>query len=237
MKAFLLVGGLGTRLKPITDEIPKCLVEIYGKTLIEWWLDALIVAGISEVLINLHHFPNKVREYVNFLNKPINVIFFHEEKLLGSAGTIRENRKFIRNEQAFLVVYGDNLTSVDLRKFINFHLTQSNPVSIALFITSRPSQCGIVRLDDENVVTDFEEKPVNPKSSLANAGMYLFDPLVIDKIPVKPLADIGYDLLPQFINKMSGWVINDYLIDIGTHENLIMARKDWPSVLERMQRL
>jgi mannose-1-phosphate guanylyltransferase len=103
---------------------------------------------------------------------------------------------------------------------------------MALFETNNPSGCGIVSLNQDFTITSFEEKPANPTSNLANAGLYVASPNVIDLIDDSKIpTDIGFDLLPLLVNKMSGYTIGDYLIDIGTHQNLEKARKDWPLLI------
>ena len=229
MKAFLLTAGLGTRLLPITQNTPKCLVEIGGKSLINWWFDALENANVTEVLINLHHLPDKVRQHVSELNTNIKVTFFFEKKLFGSAGTLIANADFVKGEDCFYIIYGDTLTNIDLKAMYNFHKHQGHPFTMALFNTSNPKSCGIAKLNEKATVIDFVEKPVSPKSNLANAGIYISHPSVLNLIDVnKSPADIGFDLLPLLINKMSGWETDNYLIDIGTHVNLQRAREEWP---------
>lgn len=233
MKAFLLTAGLGTRLRPLTDHTPKCLVPMAGRALIDWWYEAMEAAGVTEVLLNLHHLPEQVREHVSALNTPIRTHFFYEEQLLGSAGTIAANRDFVREGKPFFVLYGDNLTSLPLTDLYRFHLSQPHDLTMALFHTNRPASCGIAELDAGGTVIDFTEKPAFPKSNLANAGLYVFSPAVVEEIPTKQPCDIGFDLLPGFVNRMSGWLTQDYLVDIGTHENLEKARAEWPVIMEK----
>ena len=103
---------------------------------------------------------------------------------------------------------------------------------MALFETNNPTGCGIVSLNTNATITSFEEKPAHPISNLANAGLYVASPSVIDLIdPAKTPADIGFDVLPLLIHKMSGYKISDYLIDIGTHQNLEKARKEFPLLI------
>jgi len=229
MKAFLLTAGLGTRLLPITNTIPKCLIEIGGKPLIHWWFDAMGQAGITEVLINLHHFPEQVKDYVQTIDTSIQVHYFMEKTLLGSAGTLLANYDFVKNEKSFFIIYSDNLSSIKLKDLFDFHSNQKHLFSMALFTTSHPTACGIAVLDAQKTIVDFVEKPINPISNLANAGIYIAHPSVIKLIPTsKTPADISFDLLPLLINQMSGWENDDYLIDIGTHVNLAKARAEWP---------
>ncbi len=260
MKAFLLAAGLGTRLRPITDTIPKCLVEINGTPLLEIWLRKLAAAGIGEVLVNTHHLAEQVRAYVDRRAEPLpHVTLFHEEELLGSAGTVAANRKWLGEDDAFLVVYADNLTDVDLREMIRLHdektkpdcprITQidtdnesSSPIrvhpchpwaTIALFHSPAPSQCGIAELDLDGRIVGFVEKPEHPVSDLANAGIYVMQREVLDLIPNKPIADFGFDVLPQLVGRMYGYEINGFFVDIGTLERLEFAKRVWRSIHRR----
>jgi mannose-1-phosphate guanylyltransferase len=212
--------------------MPKCLVPIAGKPLINWWFESMQKAGVTEVLINLHHLPDLVMAHVNALDTPIKVEFSYEPVLLGSAGTLRGNQSFVQDQKAFFIFYGDNLTNTSLSNLYNFHVSQAHNFTMALFETNNPSGCGIVSLNEHFTVNHFEEKPANPVSNLANAGLYVASPQIISLIdPAKTPADIGFDLLPLLLGKMSGYKINDYLIDIGTHKNLEKARQDWPLLI------
>lgn len=227
MKTFLLAAGLGTRLKPITDNIPKCLVPICNKPLLGWWFDLLEKHNVSEVLINLHHFPHLVEKFVNSYNTKVKVTFYYESKLLGSAGTLRENKKFIQGENKFLILYADNLTNIDLTGFLKSFNDKKNIFSMALFKTNKPEMCGIAELDSNNTIIKFTEKPKFPKSNLANAGIYAAKPEVLDIIPDYDVTDFGYHVLPQLVGKMSGYITNDFLMDIGTVSNLKLAEDFW----------
>ena len=105
MKAFLMAAGLGTRLRPITNTIPKCMVPIQGKPLLAWWMDLFEKHGVSDVLINTHYLPESVRKFIDFYNKNpehhTKMIESYEPILLGSAGTLRKNRDFVAGENSF----------------------------------------------------------------------------------------------------------------------------------------
>lgn len=231
-KAFLLAAGLGTRLKPITDKIPKCLVPICGKPLLAWWIDLMEKHGIKEVLINLHYLGNQVEKFLNSYPTKIKFELFYEEKLLGSGGTLRENKDFVKNEESFFILYADNLTNFDLTLFSEFHKNSKQLLSMALFETENPTMCGIAELNDKNIIINFEEKPKNPKSKLANAGLYVANPEILGIIPNEEITDLGFHLLPKLVGKMAGWKTNDFLIDIGTVENLNKANLEWSKILE-----
>lgn len=231
MKAFLLAGGLGTRLRPITNTIPKCLVPIYNKPLLDWWYLNFQKYGITDVLINLHHFGGQVKQHIQSNYSNVNFTFFEENELIGSAGTLRENKEFVKDENEFFIIYADNLTNYNLGEMLNFHKSSDYEFTMALFHTDKPKTKGIACLNDYKVITEFEEKPQQPKSNLANAGIYISSPEILDLIPTKELTDIGFDLLPILVNKMRGWVTNDYLIDIGNLEHLKRAELEWPKII------
>lgn len=235
MKAFLLAAGLGSRLRPITDKIPKCLVEIAGKPLLAWWIELFEKYGIDEVLINLHHLSEKVISFLENYPTTVKFHYFFEKELLGSAVTLKENKGFIKNENCFFILYADNLTNYNLHTFYKFHKSHGEWFSMALFKTDTPHSKGIVELDNKNKILSFEEKPTYTKSNLANAGIYLASPNVIELIPEKPYADIGFDLLPKLVGKMMGWKSDDYLLDIGTIDHLNKANRDWKNILKGVE--
>ncbi len=232
-KAFLLAAGLGTRLRPLTDSTPKCLVPICSKPLLGWWIDLMEGYGIEEVLINLHHLSEQVKSFVQSYPAKIRFQFYYEEKLLGSAGTLRENKEFVKNEDAFYILYADNLTNYNLTLFSEFHRKKNQLLTMALFETDNPKACGVAELDKEDTIISFEEKPKDPKSNLANAGLYIAKPDIIDMIPNLEITDIGFHLLPRLTGKMAGWKSSDYLIDIGTIDNLNIANKEWSEIIKK----
>ena len=229
MKAILLAAGLGTRLRPITNFIPKCLVPICGKPLLHWWIKLLEQHGITEILINLHYLPRKVIEFFYYVKTNIKIDYFLEENLLGTAQTIKANKEYFKNEEDFFILYADNLTNYNLTEFKKFHDSQKNPLSVALFKPENLTGCGIIKLDNNNNIIDFKEKPKIPESTLANAGIFLAKTEIIDLIDTE--INFTADLLPKLIGKMSGWESNDFLIDIGTPENLNIAEKKWNSMI------
>src|SRR5579864_4332114 len=115
MKAFILAAGNGTRLRPYTDSIPKCLLPIQSVPLLEIWLNNCRAAGISEVLINAHAHPEAIREFAMTQGTGVSIYIAEESQLLGSAGTLAENWRFVAGEKAFFILYGDVLTNIDLR--------------------------------------------------------------------------------------------------------------------------
>lgn len=227
MKAFLLAAGEGTRLRPLTFSIPKCLVPIKRRPLLDYWLSLCERYGIKEVLINLHHLPHLIEQFLENNSYNLKIQTFYEEKLLGSAGTIKANYNFIKNTESFFIFYGDNFTDIDIKKFWDFHHAHQGIVTMALFKTNVPEECGIVEMGTSNLITSFEEKPQNPYSNLANAGLFVASPQILDYIPDQKVADLGFDVLPKLVGKMYGYVMEEYLIDIGTWENYRRVQEEF----------
>jgi len=231
-KALLLAAGLGTRLRPLTETMPKCLVPIAGRPLLDYWFDRLAHAGLREVLINTHHLGEQVQAYIQQINRrgTFHVMEAYEPKLLGSAGTIHANRDFVSNGDDCLIVYADNLSDVDLNQIIRFHGLHDDPITMMLFRAPHPEQCGIVELDEVDRVVGFVEKPARPKSSLANAGVFVVASDAYREIADMDKADLGLEVLPAFVGRMRAWVWDGYHRDIGDHEALRKAREDAPRI-------
>jgi len=233
-KALLLAGGLGTRLSPVTDTVPKCLVPIAGKPILDYWVDTIYAAGIREILINTHHFQDQVVRYIadtNALGK-VHLVESYEPELLGSAGTIRANRDWIDDGDDCVIIYADNLSNVNLREVCEFHQSHDDPFTMMLFHTERPRECGIAELDDENRVVSFIEKPSEPRSDLANAGLYVVSAAGYREMADANGFDIGFDILPRFTGRMRGWVFDGYHRDIGNLDALAQAEKDASAIFD-----
>jgi mannose-1-phosphate guanylyltransferase len=229
MKAFLLAAGVGSRLRPVTDTTPKCMLPFGDRPLLDIWLDEFDRVGVDEVLVNLHHLPDVVRGHLAARGAPPKVRTYFEPELLGSAGTLLANRRWVDGEDMFLACYADNLTDFDLRSLIDAHAGQGAIATLALFHSPNPSAGGVVELDAVGRVTGFVEKPAHPVSDLTNAGMYAFHPGVLDEIRDKRPSDIGYDLLPRMVGRARAVLVEGYFRDIGTAEAYQRAREEWPA--------
>ncbi len=140
VKAILLAAGLGTRLRPLTDTIPKCLVPITGRPLLDFWIDQLADAGVREARVNSHAHAEQVRDYIARVNAEgrLRLAESHEPRLLGSAGTITANADLADGADAVIVVYADNFSDVDLRRMLAFHRGHGDPFTMLLFRAARP---------------------------------------------------------------------------------------------------
>jgi len=232
VKALLLAGGLGTRLRPLTKTVPKCLIEVAGKPMLDYWLDALEAAGIARALLNTHHLRAVVTPWLDAANatRAVQVTEAYEPTLLGSAGTVAANRDWAEDAEAVLVIYADNLSTIDLSAFLAFHRAHPDPMSMALFHAPNPKACGIATLDAEARITAFVEKPEHPESDLANAGLYVLDADAWREVADMGAFDFGFDVLPRFVGRMRGYVHDGYHRDIGTPEALALAEADAPAL-------
>jgi len=228
LKAFLLAGGHGTRLRPLTDSLPKCLVPIRGRPLLDIWLDLCASSGITEVLINVHAHPQPIEQHLKRTGSPVNVRLVHEDRLLGSAGTLAANRAWVGSDFAFWILYSDVLTDTNLSRMTEFHLRRGGIATLGLYKVQDPSRCGVAVLDSTGVIVDFEEKPRNPRSNLVFSGLMIASCHLFDFIPACIPADLAFHVLPRLLGKMHGYPIEDYLLDIGTLPNYQEAQVTWP---------
>ena len=231
MKAFLLAAGEGTRLRPITNSIPKCLVPIRQQPLLGIWLELCRESGIDEVLINLHAHAGAVRQFLSANDFGVRVTLVDEPVLLGSAGTIAANRPWVESEPCFFILYADVLTNMDLSAMLDFHRRTGMAATLGLYEVPNPSQCGIVELDKDHVIRAFHEKPAQPAGNLAFTGVMIAGPKFLQALPADAPADLGFHVLPKLIGHMAGYVSREYLVDIGTLGNYEAAQRSWPGLL------
>ncbi len=174
----------------------------------------------------MHHLPEKVNQYIKSYKSSISITAVYEQKLLGSAGTVFANKKWVANDRSFLIVYADNLTNVNLGEMINFHKRKKPVATIGLFETREPEQCGVVEIDDALTILNFIEKASNPPSNLANAGIYVASQELFDFMPNKFPADFGFDVFPKMLGKMKGYKIDEYFLDVGDMDRYRQAQMD-----------
>jgi len=230
VKAFLLAAGHGTRLRPLTDQLPKCLVPIRGVPLLSIWLELCRQHGVDEVLVNLHSQSQRVRDFLATAHVDIRVRLFEEPTLLGSAGTLRANRAWVELESSFWVFYADILTMADLTRMADFHQRHQGVATLGVCRVVDPTRSGIVVANEAGVIRQFIEKPENPPSNLAFGGILLARPELLDSIPEGGPADLSREVLPRLVNRMFAFPITDYHLDIGTPESYRAAQTGWPGL-------
>jgi mannose-1-phosphate guanylyltransferase len=160
----------------------------------------------------------------------LDVLFFEEPVLLGSAGTLAASQGWVRRETSFLVFYADVLTNVDLEKMYRFHQRHKSLTTLGVYEVSDPGRCGIAAVDERGMIRRFVEKPKIPLGNLAFSGLMIANPGIFDLIPPKRPADLGFDVLPRLAGRMYAYRIRDYLLDVGTVENYKAAQATWPGL-------
>ncbi len=221
MKTILLAAGFGTRLRPLTDNIPKCLVPIKRKPLLHIWLERLTNVGLDQFLINTHYLSSQVYDFINASKFKNNCILKNEIVLLGTAGTLLSNLNFIGEEECMLI-HADNYCLADFKEFIRSHKQRPSYclMTMMAFRTDNPSSCGIVELDENNVVIGFHEKVEFPPSNLANGAIYILSSELIKIVSEKyaTATDFSTEILHHFLGKIYIYETEELFIDIGTAE-------------------
>lgn len=236
MKAVLLTAGYGTRLRPLTLELPKCLVSINGKPLLEYWFDLLHEAGIREILVNLHYKPELVRSYLARLPYGADIRTSFESELLGTGGTLLANRDFLKSEPC-IVIHADNLSLFQASAFMAAHYRRPSHCKMTMmtFICDDPKSCGIVEIDRDGVVQEFHEKVPNPPGNLANGAVYILEGYILDYIASlgKQFIDLSIDIIPHFKSRIYTFLNDIYHRDIGTLESYMKAQREFPSIFNK----
>ena len=230
MRALLLAAGTGSRLRPLTDTTPKCLVPVHGRPLLDYWLDLVFNGGIERALLNTHWLAEKVRSHIAASPWRSRIDLVHEDQLLGTGGTVLSNRDWFSNE-AFLVAHADNLTDFDAAALITAHGKRPAGcvMTMLAFRTDDPSSCGILDLDQANRVIAFHEKVKNPPGNLANGAVYIFEPDVIEDIARlgKATVDLSTEIIPNYLGRILAVETSAYHRDIGNPESLRRAQAEF----------
>ncbi|MDP8939702.1 MAG: NDP-sugar synthase [Actinomycetota bacterium] len=226
-----LAAGKGTRLFPLTGEMPKPMASVVDTPIIEHIFDLLAAHGVEEVHVNVHYLANTLLKAYGEESE-VNGMKIHldrEEQLLGTAGGVRRlSEKF---DDTFVVVSGDALTDVDISELVSFHKEKGALATIALHRVFDTSEFGVVEIDDEDNIRGFQEKP-DPQeaiSTLANSGIYVFEPRALEYIPENTFFDFAQDVFPLFLEngeRFVGYQGDFYWSDIGTLEAYRQAQYD-----------
>jgi len=236
MRAILLAAGLGTRLRPITDTIPKCLVPINGKPLIDYWLEQLTKAGIEKFLINTHYLHEQVESYIEQSKFAGMVDLVYEEELLLTGGTVIANKDFISDEP-FMLVHADNLSICDYEDFISAHKNRpaNTEITMMTYTTDDPKSCGVVKIDTSGIIQEFHEKVQNPPSTTANGAVYIVEASVVSYMErlKKVKVDFSVDVLPYYMGRIFTYYNDLYHRDIGNIRSYELAQIETDSLYRK----
>ena len=198
---MVLAAGRGTRLRPLTNDRPKCLMPLAERPLIEWTLTRLAVAGITECVINLHYLPEMVKEFVGDGERyGLGVHYSYEPELLGTAGAVKKVQGLF--DKPFYVIYSDNFSQWDIGKLRVAHEKNSAVATIAVHWREDVRQSGMVELDGDNRILRLVEKPKIEAvtSHYVSAGFFYLKPEVFNYIPAGEFCDFGYHVFPRMID-------------------------------------
>jgi NDP-sugar pyrophosphorylase family protein len=229
MKGMILAAGEGQRMRPLTDHLPKPMLPLADRPLLEHIIIHLRNCGVTDLAINLYHLPAVVMDYFgNGSRWGVSLRYSVEERLMGSAGGVKGMQSFF--DDTFVVYYGDVFTRADLRLMVAFHRRAGALATMGLYRVPDPWNRGIVQLDSSHTIVRFAEKPSRDQvfSDLANAGIYVLEPEVLDSIPGGQVYDFGHDVFPKMLaegTRIAGYVIEDTVIDIGLPEKYMEANR------------
>ncbi|MDC3204493.1 nucleotidyltransferase family protein [Pelagibacteraceae bacterium] len=227
MKAILLSAGFGKRLMPYTSEMPKCLLPVKGKPLLEIWMDKLDNLGVQSFLINTHYMHSKVEDFVMQSKFKKKITLVYENQLLGTGGTLCKNLKFYDNQDGFLI-HTDNYCEDSLIDFKHCHINRSIncDISMLLFRTDKPKQSGIAEINSNKILINFEEKPSEPKSNLANGAVFILSDIFIKqyKRNFEKSYDFSAEVIPKYLGRVMTYETKEKYLDIGTPDKYLSVR-------------
>ena len=231
MQAVILVGGLGTRLRPVTFDVPKALVPLRNRPFMGYMLDFLRSGGLDGAVLSLGYLPTPIQEYLaecdldGFL-----VDYAVENRSLGTAGGIKNAARYIRGDGPVVAVNGDVLSGMDLNEMIEKHRSSGALATITLTSVEDPTAYGLVEVDHDMVVRRFIEKPAADEvtTNLVNAGIYVLEPEVLEMIPSNQEVSIEREIFPdlQAMGRLRAHVSSSYWRDIGTPRSYLAASHD-----------
>ncbi len=230
MKAVILAGGKGTRLLPLTQKLPKPLVPLLNKPVMEYSIELLKKHGITEIIITLQYLSDKIRNYFGDGSQwGVQITYLQENIPLGTAGSVKNAEHLL--DEPFLVISGDALTDFNLMAGVDYHTQKHALFTIFMKEVKKPNKFGIIETDKEGHIRRFVEKPLKEQefSKVVNTGIYVVDPFVLCMMEKGKEYDFSKDIFPKLIkNGMSlyGYHANGYWKDIGSHEDYRQAQYD-----------
>jgi NDP-sugar pyrophosphorylase family protein len=231
-RALILAGGEGIKMRPFTYELPKTMLPVKGRPILEHIIELLRSHDVRNICIGIGHLGEKIKDHFGDGSKfGVRINYLEEKKSCGTGGAIKKALPVMGSEP-FLLIWGDVLIDIDLNDFIEFHLEESSILTIALTSTSNPTDYGVVRMHGNNIV-EYDEKPkkTHSMSHLVSAGVHIVDPLIVDYLPNKSNFTIEHDVIGKLIlqNKIKGYIFEGKWFDVGTPEIYHRAIKEWGS--------
>jgi NDP-sugar pyrophosphorylase family protein len=230
MKALILAGGVGSRLRPLTYNLPKPMIPIFEKPFLHWMLRDLASCGITEAILAVNFLPDAITSYFDEHDVGLKVTCVLEESPLGTAGAVRHASELLEDGK-FLVCNGDIFTHIDLEELVKFHESRHAALTIVGTPVENPSAYGVLETSSSDQIERFVEKPRlgDIRSSWINAGTYLMNPEVLQQIPAESFQMFETDIFPALLE--NGYPVfcyksRNYWLDIGTPSNYVKLHSD-----------
>lgn len=229
MKAVILAAGMGTRLEEMTKSIPKVMIIIKGKPLLEWHIELLRKHGVKEIYINLYYIPNVIVSYFGDGKKwNVSIMYFYEKELYGTGGALVQMQKEL-NER-FLLLYGDVFTNIDIKDMEDFHIKNNADITLAVHKTDHPEDSDLVRVNNNMELKEIFLKPHKKKYGHTHglAAIYIIEPRTLHLLSAKiPFDFVEYFLAKALAKNLSLFCYNtqSYIKDIGTKERYAKIKK------------
>lgn len=221
MQAIIMAGGRGTRLMPLTKDMPKPMVPIIDKPILHYTINKLKEAGITDIILTLCYLGKKIEDtFGEGKDLGVRLRYVYEDNPLGTAGSIKNASDLIRDD--FMVLSGDAYTDMNFEALIDFHKKHRGIATIASVRVSTPELFGNIFKNEKGLITYFEEKPEKPKTNLVNAGIYVFDKRILRKIP-KGFCDFSRNVFPKLIGKLYTFESDCFWSDVGNLESYYMT--------------
>ena len=228
MKALVLAAGRGSRLGNITENLPKPLVEVKNKPVIDYLIRKLIDLNVSEIFINMHYKHELLEKFILESKYKTKITLIYEPKLLGTAGTLKSLIDELSTED-FIVMHADNYFQDDLKILKEKHLAtdSDNLITLGTFLVLNPEKFGTFELTDDHDVIKFFEKQKDSPSKIANSAIYFMKPGIKEVVNTlnEYETDISLHVIPKLLGKIKAFELTGYFYDIGTPENLLLANE------------
>ena len=232
IKAMIMAAGVGSRLDPLTKSVPKPLVPVANRPVMDILVDNLKSIGVRDIVSNTHYLAEKIINRYENINFGVNFKFIKEDTLSGTAGGLKKCQFFFDKDDEFLVLSADGLSNADLQKGIDMHRKSGAIATIGIkeIPHEEVSHFGVVVTDENGYITEFQEKPSleEAKSNFINTGIYVFDYRIFDYIPENTFYDFAKNVFPNLLkdHEINTFVIDNYWTDIGTLEQYQQSTQD-----------
>jgi D-glycero-alpha-D-manno-heptose 1-phosphate guanylyltransferase len=227
VKTLILAGGLGTRLREKVSDLPKAMAPVCGKPFLEWQLMQLKAQGFTDIILCVGYMADKITDYFGKGEKiGLNIEYSVEDKLLGTAGAVKNASRFI--DDTFLLLNGDTFFDIDYQALVEFHEAKEAFLTLSLVMLDDVARYGSVHIDTVNRIKGFKEKQSDKiEFGYINAGVYAVEPTVLNCIAPKQAVSLENDVIPDTVKtgRVFGYVSEGAFIDIGTPESYEFAQK------------